>query len=478
VSSSRRLAPWVIALLATYAYFVGAPAWNQNSRFALTRAIVAGHTFAIDPYHATTGDKSWRDGHYYCDKAPGASWLATPAYALFHAARRVTGGELPDVAVRSLDPRDRVLARAPDPADLEPGDRLHYNNAYRLGLYLCTLLSTGLLCALAAWAVYRIARRDLRADEALARRVAVTQALATPALAYATSFYGHATCGAALVIAYWLLTMPRPQRRHALAMGALAGLAVATEYPAAAVAAVLWGLGAWWHGRAFAGWSALTAAGWALALAGYHQIAFGHPLATGYDFLVTPQFAEGMRVNYGIAAPDPATGLQLLFGTYRGLFYLSPVLLVAAWGLWCDVVSTDARARRHATVALVVALYYWLLNAGYFMWDGGSAAGPRHMVPMLGFFGLGLVTAWRRAPQITTVLAAVSTVQMLMIASVGPEAPRSGNPLWEYAWGHLWAADQGQGATNLGRLLGLPGLTSLLPLAAVWWWARQAAPHR
>jgi hypothetical protein len=40
-----------LALLCTYAFFVGAPAWNQNSRFALTRALVEDRSARIDRFH-------------------------------------------------------------------------------------------------------------------------------------------------------------------------------------------------------------------------------------------------------------------------------------------------------------------------------------------------------------------------------------------------------------------------------------------
>src|SRR5687768_17164455 len=96
----RAISASALALWLTTSFFVGAPAWNENSRFALTRAIVEDGSVAIDRFHETTGDKAYRDGHYYCDKAPGTSWLAVPAYALVYAVRRPTGGELPDVRVR------------------------------------------------------------------------------------------------------------------------------------------------------------------------------------------------------------------------------------------------------------------------------------------------------------------------------------------------------------------------------------------
>ena len=63
-------------LLFSYAYYYQAGGWNQNSRFALVRAVLERHTLQIDAYQLHTGDRAiWR-GHYYSDKAPGASLLA------------------------------------------------------------------------------------------------------------------------------------------------------------------------------------------------------------------------------------------------------------------------------------------------------------------------------------------------------------------------------------------------------------------
>ncbi len=76
--AARRQSAWVlgIALFASYAYFYQAGGWNQNSRFALVRAIIERHTLQIDAYQLHTGDRALWHGHYYSDKAPGASLLA------------------------------------------------------------------------------------------------------------------------------------------------------------------------------------------------------------------------------------------------------------------------------------------------------------------------------------------------------------------------------------------------------------------
>ena len=76
--------------LGVYSYFYQAGGWNQNTRFNLVRSIVEEGSAKIDRYHENTGDKARRGDHYYCDKAPGASWLAVPVYAVVYAAG---GGE-------------------------------------------------------------------------------------------------------------------------------------------------------------------------------------------------------------------------------------------------------------------------------------------------------------------------------------------------------------------------------------------------
>ena len=186
--------------------------------------------------------------------------------------------------------------------------------------------------------------------------------------------------------------------------------------------------------------------------------------------LPRPEFAEGMAVNYGLGAPDPAVALSLLFGSFRGLFYLSPICLLAVWGLARG--STRSEHRGLYRVSVIVLGYFWLLNAGYYMWDGGASAGPRHMVPALGFVALGVVHAWRVAPKASAVLLAVSVLQSLLLAAGSPEVAQHGDPLWEFALGRLVEAvpSASTGHSNLGLLLGLPGVLSVLPLLFGWAW--------
>ena len=79
-----KAASWILGalLLGSFGFFYRDSGYNQNVRFDLTRAMVERGTLTIDAYHENTLDKAFRDGHYYCDKPPGISFLGAPAYFL------------------------------------------------------------------------------------------------------------------------------------------------------------------------------------------------------------------------------------------------------------------------------------------------------------------------------------------------------------------------------------------------------------
>ena len=462
-----------LALLLSYAYFVAAPAWNQNSRLALTRALVETRSTVIDAYHETTGDKSFRDGHFYSDKAPGTSFLAAIPYAGLYTYRVLTGGELPEVRVHPLDPTAAASGDVPEPSRRRPGDVLVYNQTHRLALWLCGLFAVALPSVFGVAAVFLLALREL-GDRRGAMFVAFAYAIATPAFVYSTVLYGHQLCGALLICAYAVVALAPAGAgpRVGAVAGALLGYAVITEYPAAVVVVLLLGWGLARHGLRFTLGMALGGLPFAALLAAYHSAAFGGPLQTGYDFVYREEFAAGMQVRYGLGPPDLRVAAELLFGSYRGLLYLCPVLIPAAWGLGAQLIDRDPDRRARAMIAALIALYFWLLNAGYYMWEGGASAGPRHMVPALPFIALGLVAAWRITPRVCLVLAGVSAMQMLLLAAAAPEATQHSNPLWEYALGKVLSRTPSPAvtATNLGLLIGLPSVLSLAPILALWGW--------
>ena len=85
-----------IFLVVTLAcgWFYAQGSWNQNARYDMIYSFVEPGTpdfltFRIDHFHIiwkgkktfNTGDWAFHDGHYYSNKAPGASLLGIPVYA-------------------------------------------------------------------------------------------------------------------------------------------------------------------------------------------------------------------------------------------------------------------------------------------------------------------------------------------------------------------------------------------------------------
>src|SRR5215218_10414283 len=85
-----------LALLLCYGFFLQQPAWNEYSRYDLVRAVVEEGTVRIDSFHENTGDKAFKDGHYYSDKLPGTAILGIPVYTTFRAVTTLTGDPSPD----------------------------------------------------------------------------------------------------------------------------------------------------------------------------------------------------------------------------------------------------------------------------------------------------------------------------------------------------------------------------------------------
>jgi hypothetical protein len=207
----------------------------------------------------------------------------------------------------------------------------------------------------------------------------------------------------------------------------------------------------------------------AVLLAGYHTVAFGAPWRTGYSFMTNPKFLAGHASGLlGIHLPTWAGSYGLLLGVRRGLLYVSPI---AAFGFMFGV----QHARRRNDVAFAAGLAalgaLFFLNAGYYMWWGGAAAGPRHLIPGLPFLAAGVMVGLRERRRwvrwLTVAVGLVSVANMVALCAVGIEAPERGDILARYAWPRLAAGKLATyaGGANLGMKLGLEGLWSLGPFA-------------
>ena len=459
-----------VVLFVSFAYFYQGGGWNQNSRFDLVRSLIEQGTLRIDSYHENTGDKALYQGHYYSDKAPGLALLALPAVAAMRPVLATTG-------VSPGSPRGLVALS-----------------------YIATVFGVSLPTAAACACLFLLALR-LGSSVSASAFGAIATGLATPVWAWATLLWGHALAGACLVLALAAAAMlqqtqdPVRDRFWGFVVGLTAGWATVSEYPAApasAIVAILTLTVVWPSGRQrrwrVAGSVAAGAVICVMVLLVYHRAAFGSSLHLGYSYYQAGAFPWMTHGFMGLTYPKPDVMLKLLFGCRRGLLFYGPVLAAAPFGLrllWKNP-STAPIARASAAIAT----YYFLFNASFSAWHGAWSYGPRYMGAGVPLLAIGIAPVWSRAGSylraVLALLAVCGLGLSLMGVSTTAQPPNEFRcPALQLFWPSFsqgrFSLNQGSflapteevpeethGAFNLGELVGLHGLPSLIPLFVFW----------
>jgi hypothetical protein len=221
-----------------------------------------------------------------------------------------------------------------------------------------------------------------------------------------------------------------------------------------------------------------------IVLLGYLHAAFGS-WRPSYSYYDPNSFSFMQQQGYmGLTYPHPDRLLKLLFGCSRGLFFASPALIAAFPGLW----RLRKRFSGPALVAGAIVLYYFLFNASFYWWKAGLTFGPRYAGAAIPLLCLGLAVAWTHASlawrRVLIALACCSVFVTLMVVSTSSQLAMQGScPIVHSSWPAFWAgkiASNGEsmllpseafgsyGAFNLGQLIGLYGLATLIPLLLMW----------
>ncbi len=377
--SSGRVLQWCVAALylLSFPYHASLRSPNELSRIWLTRSLVDHHSVAIDQTlqeFGMVGDLSCTltvedssgirklhscvepvdanlrvvERHFYSSKAPLLSFLAVPLYAL-----QKLGGPVNELG--------QVF----------------------LGRLFLSVIPTLLMLV--------FLRRFLGAfiDAATVEVIVPTYALGTMAFSYATSFMSHQLT-AVLVFATLYSAFQSIRRalgRWGFALsGAFAGATVACEYTGVLFIvpiAVYVGVELWPSKRRLLEAVLLVVVGSApflLGLMAYHRVCFGGAFVSGYKFLNDAAYQPWHLGGFlGIRYPDfRALGLSL-FSPLRGLFTLSPFLLLSLLGL-----GALRKVSRSLFIMVLLALLGSLYFTASFSYDSwGWTVGPRHLTALL-----------------------------------------------------------------------------------------------
>ncbi|MGH2442709.1 MAG: hypothetical protein ACRDFX_06060 [Chloroflexota bacterium] len=461
---------WLVVL--AYGFFIPSIlSWNTESHLYPAFALVDHHTIRIDAYQQGLGDKSFHNGHYYTDKAPGLSFLAVPVYGAMRLAfphAGISGFKLyKHIKNYYYIPQDVTYVR-----------------------YAITYLLVALPSAVLAILMWLFLMR-LTGDAGWSMALAAVYALGTIAYVYSIWFFSHQICAillfGAFLLIFYRIRGKEPDRRlllSALGAGFLAGFSIISEYPTVIIAAIL-GI----YMLVVARDRLRTLIAFVLGMAppaalniGYNLVAFGKPLAMGYLYVHSKAYHVHVHTgflgisnpfSYAIKAPSLNSLYEITFGTYRGLFLVNPVLLLFFAGVFFMWKRRDVRAEMWLCVAIV--LVYFLLDASRGAdtngWSGGSSVASRHLTPMIPFMivpiAFGLRDRSFRA--LFVVWGAVSMAIMFMTVSstyLFPYTDR--NPIFNEVlpnffhgkiipnWVYVWRSS-----------IGITGFATLLPFFAI-----------
>jgi hypothetical protein len=212
-------------------------------------------------------------------------------------------------------------------------------------------------------------------------------------------------------------------------------------------------------------WGALGAVLPAALLIWYDWVTFESILPKGYFYSVNYHHLHDVGL-LSITHPQLDALWGITFSSFRGLFFLSPILLLSVVGfvLWWQ--QHIYRPEWLLSVWAVVSLL--LFTGSSIMWEGGFAVGPRYVLPMLPFMTIGLAIGWkalarqRAGRTVVGALTAWSATADWLETISGQSFPNwTLNPLFNYSLPRFLAGDI---ARNLGMGAGLSGHQSLLPL--------------
>jgi hypothetical protein len=434
---------WLVAIAAAYLYcfpyYPGIQSANELPRVYLVQAIVQDHTFAVDRGVArwgTTVDVSPSGGHQYSNKAPGASFLAVPVFALVNLVATPT------------------LATS---------------------MWICRVVAGVVPTLLFLWLLVGFLER-ITPDLRVRRLVAIVYALGSMAMTYSVLFYSH-QLAAVCIASAWMLALDVADKKRGLGAmaiaGFLAGYAPVADYQGIFAALpvaihVIWRMRAWPRRELAKAIAIATVAALPpiLLLLEYHATCYGSPWRTGYDASET--FANFHQHGFlGITELRATAFYGSFLSPDNGLFTLAPWLLLAFPG----AVYVWRKDRAMALACLGAILVYGLFISSINFWRGGWGVGPRYITELIPFtlpLVCGAVAAWRDKPWHLAGAAALMVVGVaiyVLSTATFPHWPEMfKNPFYEVT---LRLLRDDTVPRSLGYALGVGGVVGLVPYFAV-----------
>ncbi|MCI0414416.1 hypothetical protein L0222_16695 [bacterium] len=357
---SRR---WVIfcLLIACHIYFFQIyPLFvspNELSRLLLTSAIVDDHSISIDEAIKRFGDpqdKASFNGHFYSDKAIGASLSGIPAFLLLRMFELLTGLKF----------------------------------SAQMAIYWVRVFTITIPAILFAFVLSRFWRR-LKPDSKYIPHFLFLHLFGTIAFTYSSLLVSHYLLGISLFGSAFFLNQYRLQQdrpvKCILLSGSLAGASLLMEFPAAVPVAVICVFAVMTlRNVRKVSYFALPIVPFVVLILGYNYLIFSNPWDVTYKHMTHPEHmthhVEGLA---GIGFPKLEALHGLLFSRHHGLFFISPFLLLSVGGFYRMLATETWTLLSKLSICIVLTTI--LTYSAFYNWIAGWNFGPRYLTPVVPF---------------------------------------------------------------------------------------------
>jgi len=389
-----------------FSFFTQWVSWNEFSRFALTRAISEENVLNIDSFYNQTGDRSYYEGHYYTDKAPGMSFTALPIYTLWKLVYHLG---LPQLASQvNLDGIGLTYY-------VKEVAFTYYQNPsnFLLGsMFLVTVFTSSLFSALTVLLLYKVSKyfTDNEKERLL---IVLIYGLGTLAFSHALVFTSHSAETFFGFLSFYLLLKFKQNklRRGSLFLaGIFLGFGLVVGYSSLLIGAVcllyLFSI----NKKAIV----IFLTGFALAILPliiYSYSIFGTPFDfTGrLKYLDTIPIPANLEKFYIGQDSGVSSGLlnflrltpllipilsQMLIFPSKGLFFYHPILIFSFIGL---VYAYKKYKIESMLIVFLFTLFLVIIPFQFLIWWGAfSGVGLRYMLPVVPFLMIPLISALKK----------------------------------------------------------------------------------
>lgn len=387
-----------------FSFFAQWVSWNEISRFALIRSITEEGMFEIDSFSDQTGDRSYYEDHYYSDKAPGLSFLATPIYMFWKFFYNTSS--LRHISQVNLEskPLDYYVKGVSFTYNPNPG------NFLLSSMFLVTTFTSSLFSALTVLLLYKILKYFTN-DEKHIFLVVLIYGLGTLAFPHALVFTSHAVETFFGFLSFYLLfkfKRNKLKKEILFLAGIFLGFGLVVGYSILLIGIVCLAYLFSMKKRA----TLIFLTGIALAVLPlfiYNYSIFRNPFdITGrWEYIDTtpiPSNLEksGVDQHSGVSnlfnlIPKPMLIpilLQMLIFPSKGLFFYHPILIFSFIGL----VYTYKKSKTESILILFLFVLFLVLIPfqALIWWGAFSGFGLRYMLPVIPFLMIPLVNVFRK----------------------------------------------------------------------------------